>query len=442
MERTRSHLMHCMLLRLTHFLFGSCCAGRGLVQMADAGVDAAKRAAAPVDEPPAKRQATEPVGVKTEPGAAAPAAAGGAAAVKTEPGAAAGRAIAVGEVSNPRVVELKKTVRGALVKRQKLLTDELAFLEGGLGLLEYCQAITKAGLVQGSAPAGVDAAKKVDSLSAEDKLILQQAKEIEARHKQKTKWPEPPRRKVHHDYLLEEMSWLATDFRQERKWKMAVAKKVAYAVVKWHTQRQQRADRADKDKDNKARRNAQKIAKEMQKFWSQIQTLAKHKQQVYVDVEKKKLLGKHLDFLVDQTEKYSTMIAQDLATPAVQVPSTLERDDAKVHRTPSRTLRVGPGEGDSVTVSPAQGASEPVDPTDREFAVGEEEEDDEETMEEAEKLDNKEEVKEEVDELTKEQEMPISELLAKYGMVTGEVDDDEEDDEEEEQDEEVIFSPH
>ena len=143
------------------------------------------------------------------------------------------------EVTKPRVLELKKAVRGALAKRQKLLNDEYSFLESGKGILEYCQAIVKAGVVQGSG--GQDAAKKGDGLTEEEKAILAKAKAIEFKHKQKTKWPEPPRRKVHHDYLLEEMTWLATDFRQERKWKMAVAKKVAYAVVKWHTQRQQRA---------------------------------------------------------------------------------------------------------------------------------------------------------------------------------------------------------
>jgi len=37
---------------------------------------------------------------------------------------------------------------------------------------------------------------------------------------------EPPRNKAHHDYLLEEMQWLATDFAQERKWKKKAAKQV------------------------------------------------------------------------------------------------------------------------------------------------------------------------------------------------------------------------
>ena len=37
---------------------------------------------------------------------------------------------------------------------------------------------------------------------------------------------EPYRRKMHWDYLLEEMQWLATDFANERRWKINAAKKV------------------------------------------------------------------------------------------------------------------------------------------------------------------------------------------------------------------------
>lgn len=80
--------------------------------------------------------------------------------------------------------------------------------------------------MQGAAGADGKQGEKAQGLTDAEKLILQKAKAIEAKSRFKAKWPEPPRRKVHHDYLLEEMSWLATDFRQERKWKMAVAKKV------------------------------------------------------------------------------------------------------------------------------------------------------------------------------------------------------------------------
>jgi len=40
------------------------------------------------------------------------------------------------------------------------------------------------------------------------------------------KLQEAPRHKSHHDYLLEEMQWMATDFVQERRWKMITAKRV------------------------------------------------------------------------------------------------------------------------------------------------------------------------------------------------------------------------
>jgi len=37
---------------------------------------------------------------------------------------------------------------------------------------------------------------------------------------------ETPRSKAQWDYVLDEMQWLAVDFAQERRWKMAAAKKV------------------------------------------------------------------------------------------------------------------------------------------------------------------------------------------------------------------------
>ncbi len=51
--------------------------------------------------------------------------------------------------------------------------------------------------------------------------------------KQQGKWSstrlpklaEPSRHKMHWDYLLEEMEWLSNDFRMERKWKVALARK-------------------------------------------------------------------------------------------------------------------------------------------------------------------------------------------------------------------------
>lgn len=43
-----------------------------------------------------------------------------------------------------------------------------------------------------------------------------------------------PRRKAHWDFVLDEMTWMRTDFREERKWKIALARRIAHAVLEWH----------------------------------------------------------------------------------------------------------------------------------------------------------------------------------------------------------------
>lgn len=46
---------------------------------------------------------------------------------------------------------------------------------------------------------------------------------------------EPVRPSSHWDVLLQEVKWMRTDFREERKWKMAVARNMAYACAEWVT---------------------------------------------------------------------------------------------------------------------------------------------------------------------------------------------------------------
>ncbi|KAH8106775.1 hypothetical protein BXZ70DRAFT_915067 [Cristinia sonorae] len=40
--------------------------------------------------------------------------------------------------------------------------------------------------------------------------------------------------KTHRDYLMDEMKWMRTDFREERRWKLALAYNLAHAVIEWH----------------------------------------------------------------------------------------------------------------------------------------------------------------------------------------------------------------
>ncbi|UNI21429.1 RNA polymerase II transcription elongation factor SpEAF [Purpureocillium takamizusanense] len=65
--------------------------------------------------------------------------------------------------------------------------------------------------------------RRVYHLQQHDKWSLRQPKRC----------PEPTRPASQQDVLLQEMKWMRTDFREERKWKMAVARNLAHACAEW-----------------------------------------------------------------------------------------------------------------------------------------------------------------------------------------------------------------
>jgi chromatin modification-related protein VID21 len=66
--------------------------------------------------------------------------------------------------------------------------------------------------------------RRVYHLQQNDKWSLRQPKRC----------PEPTRQTSQWDVLLKEVKWMRTDFREERKWKMALARNLAYACAEWH----------------------------------------------------------------------------------------------------------------------------------------------------------------------------------------------------------------
>ena len=83
------------------------------------------------------------------------------------------------------------------------------------------------------------------------------------------KQPEPQRNKVHWDYLLEEMEWLSKDFCEERQWKVALARKAAKAVTKWHQDRERSARDGDRSEEVQLKRLASHISREVREQWGQ-----------------------------------------------------------------------------------------------------------------------------------------------------------------------------
>lgn len=65
--------------------------------------------------------------------------------------------------------------------------------------------------------------RRIHNLQSTEKWSLRQPKRV----------PEPNRPATHWDELLKEVKWMRTDFREERKWKMAFAKRVASECELW-----------------------------------------------------------------------------------------------------------------------------------------------------------------------------------------------------------------
>jgi E1A-binding protein p400 len=126
------------------------------------------------------------------------------------------------------------------------------------------------------------------------------------------KLAEPQRYKTHWDFLLEEMQWLAADFASERKWKKAAARKCARMVQNYFKDKEMAVQRAEKAQEQNLKRVAAFIAKEIKTFWANVEKVVEIKQQVRLEAKRKKALNEKLNFIVDQTEKYSQQVAEGM----------------------------------------------------------------------------------------------------------------------------------
>lgn len=123
---------------------------------------------------------------------------------------------------------------------------------------------------------------------------------------------EPARPKTHWDYLLDEMVWMSTDFSQERKWKINTCRKISSAIQKYFKDKEIRCEMAERDEQKRMRKQAGLVAREIQQFWKQVGKLIEYKQRSICEQKRKIQMDKHLNFIVDQTEKYSSWLMQSL----------------------------------------------------------------------------------------------------------------------------------
>ncbi|VDM67291.1 unnamed protein product, partial [Strongylus vulgaris] len=139
---------------------------------------------------------------------------------------------------------------------------------------------------------------------------------------------EPPRNKTHWDYVLEEVKWMATDFRMERHFKRNIARKIAAAI-----QKQRRDDETDQEKAHArlirdGKRICASIAKMVRDFWQNVDKVVEHRAQEILESKKRKALDAHMAFIVGEADKLSSMVQEGLTQDrGSKTPSMASRDD-------------------------------------------------------------------------------------------------------------------
>jgi hypothetical protein len=142
---------------------------------------------------------------------------------------------------------------------------------------------------------------------------------------------EPKRTKTHWDYLLDEVLWMSTDFQQERKWKKATSKKISSAIQKYFKEKETKAELMEKEEAKRVRKNASFIAKEIMTFWRNVEKIVEYKQKALSDEKRKKEMDMHLNFIVDQTEKYSSWLMKSLAEGSDKAGQKTTRVDVELN---------------------------------------------------------------------------------------------------------------
>ncbi|CAL9186309.1 protein PHOTOPERIOD-INDEPENDENT EARLY FLOWERING 1-like isoform X1 [Musa acuminata AAA Group] len=215
---------------------------------------------------------------------------------------------------------------------------------------------------------------------------------------------EPPRPKTHWDHVIEEMVWLSKDFESERKWKLAQAKKVAIRASKSVLDYATRGEKKVKEEEQRLKKVALNISKDVKKFWIKIEKLVLYKFQLDVEERKKKALDKQLDFLLGQTERYSTMLAENL----VDVHYSSRTEDMGLKMEQDAHVECKSTDAPATQLDNLESGDD--------FSIRSEDdlEDDECTIEEDEAQITEEERREELTALKAEADLPLEELLKFY----------------------------
>ncbi|RNA32488.1 helicase domino isoform X1 [Brachionus plicatilis] len=291
----------------------------------------------------------------------------------------------------------------------------------------------------GASASGAEQFKSIAECAKHEAQVLQRISELRKHGlwsiKRLPKLVEPARAKAHWDYVLDEMVWMSTDFVQERKWKVNTCRKISAAVHKHFKEREARCEAAERDQHKRVRKQAGLVAREIEQFWKQVAKLIEYKQRAISEQKRKIQMDQHLNFIVDQTEKYSSWLVEGLnqtkerSDEHEEDESTIESDEdrpvddelARLRQESQMDLNVLLKDynldesyfcqnfgRDKMEESSESGENEDEAIVSDDMS---EEEDDEETIEQDEQMDSEYDAKQELDQLKADFDLPIEQLL-------------------------------
>jgi len=123
--------------------------------------------------------------------------------------------------------------------------------------------------------------------------------------------PIPPTKEAHWDYLLKELSWLATDFAAESARHKTLARRISHSILHYHATLASRTEKRITDDLAKRKSTAKAIGRKVLSFWSKIETVVTFKQKSVLDSNRSKDMDRHLVWLVRQTERYGKVIGKE-----------------------------------------------------------------------------------------------------------------------------------
>ena len=100
-------------------------------------------------------------------------------------------------------------------------------------------------------------------------------------------------------------------------------------VQKHFTDKESNKIKAEKAQEQNLRKIAGTIGKEVRNFWGNVEKLFHYSVRTQIDQKRKQALDQHLNFIVDKTEKFSTMLAESMAEPGSSLRTTPNVSDAE-----------------------------------------------------------------------------------------------------------------